>query len=385
MMSIAGRVVLALRRALSRSSARGVVAAGAAVVGVCMWTPGAFASFHLMQIEQVIGGVNGNTAAQAIQLRMRTTFQNLVSNGRVRAWDAAGLNPVLIIDMTTDVANSLTGDRVLLCTPAFAASTTPACVPNFLMTNPIPASYLAAGRLTFEDDFGTIYWSLAWGGASYTGSNTGSITNDADGNFGPAFAGPCPKTTLQALKFTGAATVLSTNNAANYALTSGAAVFTNNARTNFTVVSTCTGPAITQQPDPPDMPHVGDVVNFSVTATGSATLNYVWRKDTVPLTDDARIMGSHTAALTITTAEVGDIGEYDVVVSNGCGSATSDPASLAVFCFSDFDHNGFVNGDDFDAFVFFFEAGDIQADVDGNTFVNGDDFDQFTEHFVAGC
>ncbi len=29
------------------------------------------ATFHLMQIEQVIGGVNGDTTAQAIQLRMR--------------------------------------------------------------------------------------------------------------------------------------------------------------------------------------------------------------------------------------------------------------------------------------------------------------------------
>ncbi len=36
------------------------------------------ASFHLMQIEQVIGGVNGDTNAQAIQLRMRFAGQNLV-------------------------------------------------------------------------------------------------------------------------------------------------------------------------------------------------------------------------------------------------------------------------------------------------------------------
>ena len=28
-------------------------------------------SFHLMQIEQVIGGVNGDVTLQAIQLRMR--------------------------------------------------------------------------------------------------------------------------------------------------------------------------------------------------------------------------------------------------------------------------------------------------------------------------
>ena len=35
----------------------------------------AVATFHLMQIEQVIGGVNGDTSAQAIQLRMRASTQ----------------------------------------------------------------------------------------------------------------------------------------------------------------------------------------------------------------------------------------------------------------------------------------------------------------------
>ena len=47
--------------------------------------------------------------------------------------------------------------------------------------SPIPATYLAAGSLTFEDDFGTILWRLSWGGPAYTGPNTGALTNDADG------------------------------------------------------------------------------------------------------------------------------------------------------------------------------------------------------------
>ncbi len=33
------------------------------------------ATFHFMQIEQVIGGVNGDTTAQAVQLRMRPAGQ----------------------------------------------------------------------------------------------------------------------------------------------------------------------------------------------------------------------------------------------------------------------------------------------------------------------
>lgn len=206
-------------------------------VGLLLCSLPAFASFHLMQIEQVIGGVGGNTAAQAIQLRMRSGAQNLMSFSRVRVVDAAGANPVLIIDMTTNVANAALGDRVLITTTAFNQYTVPTCVPNFTMTNPIPPAYLAAGSLLFEGDDGTIYWRLSWGGAAYTGSNTGSVTNDANGNFGPPFAGPLPSTSAAALRFNGAAGALSTTNAADYSLTSGAAVFTNNARTAFTITT----------------------------------------------------------------------------------------------------------------------------------------------------
>ena len=36
-----------------------------------------------MQIEQVIGGVNGDTTAQAVQLRMRATGENFVAGGKL--------------------------------------------------------------------------------------------------------------------------------------------------------------------------------------------------------------------------------------------------------------------------------------------------------------
>jgi hypothetical protein len=42
-----------------------------ALCGLALQEP-ALASYHFMQIEQVIGGVNGDSAAQAIQLRMRS-------------------------------------------------------------------------------------------------------------------------------------------------------------------------------------------------------------------------------------------------------------------------------------------------------------------------
>jgi len=54
-------------------------------------------------------------------------------------------------------------------------------------------------------------------------------------------------------------------------------------------------------------------------------------------------------------------------------------------CPADYDHDGFVTGDDFDAYVADFEAGNIAADFNGDGFVTGDDFDAFVTAFEAGC
>jgi hypothetical protein len=193
----------------------------------------AHASFHLMQIEQVIGGVGGNTNIQAIQLRMRSGGQNLVAQGRIQAWDAAGANPVLLLDLTTNVAGSAAGARVLIASPAFAS--TFGVTPDFIMTNLIPASYLAAGKITFERDSGSVLWALAWGGVGYTGTNTGETTNDGDGLFNPPFAGALPSGSNQALQFTGIFSASSGTNVADYAVTAGSAVFFNNAGGSATV------------------------------------------------------------------------------------------------------------------------------------------------------
>jgi uncharacterized repeat protein (TIGR01451 family) len=197
----------------------------------------AFASFHFMKVEEAIGGVGGDTSQQAIQLRMRSAFQHLVGSARLIAWDAAGLNPVTLIIFPSNVANAAQGARILVVSPAFA-SAYPGIPADFTTTSLIPSSYLPAGRLTFEDSVGTIYWSLAWGGAGYTGSTSGSLTNDADGDFGPPFGSALPSTTNRALLFTApdaTGDALSTTNLADYGLTTGAAVFTNNAGTSGTL------------------------------------------------------------------------------------------------------------------------------------------------------
>jgi hypothetical protein len=184
------------------------------------------ATFHLMQIEQVIGGVNGDTTAQAVQLRMRFAGQDQLVGAELMVVDAAGNNPIILFTFPADTLIADQGSRILITTSSFASYEATPIPSDFTMTMAIPASYLAAGRLAFQK-FG-IRWSVSWGGAGYTGPNTGTMDNDADGDFGPPFAGVLPSTTTSALRFNGAAAAMSTTNAADYSVTAGAATFTNN-------------------------------------------------------------------------------------------------------------------------------------------------------------
>src|SRR5437899_3118323 len=170
------------------------------LLGVLALQPTAHATFHFMQIEQVIGAVDGDTTAQAIQLRMRAVGQNFVSQGKLVVFDAAGQNPITVLDLTSNVTNGAVGDRVLIASANFPSHTMPNAVPDFTMANLIPASYFAAGSLTWQSDStGEILWRLSWGGAAYTGPTTGSTTNDDDGDFGPAFPSPLSATCTSAL------------------------------------------------------------------------------------------------------------------------------------------------------------------------------------------
>lgn len=192
------------------------------------------ATFHFMQIEKVVGSVGGDVTAQAVQLRMRFSAQHIVSAGRLVARDAAGLNPVVIIDFDDDVPNDDAGGRILVVSEDLYRYTSPPVEPDFFLTSPIPASYLAAGTLTFETDSGDlIVWRFSWGGDAYTGPTTGAFTNDLDGEFGPPIGGGINFSGAQAAVFTGPASALSSNNLADYSIQSADAVLTNNAGAEF--------------------------------------------------------------------------------------------------------------------------------------------------------
>ncbi len=73
----------------------------------------------------------------------------------------------------------------------------------------------------------------------------------------------------------------------------------------------------------------GDGVSFHVAASGTPPLHYQWRRRGVYLTDGPRITGAGSSSLVMSS--VVDLGPYDVVISNSCGSIMSPPV-LVEFC-----------------------------------------------------
>ena len=92
---------------------------------------------------------------------------------------------------------------------------------------------------------------------------------------------------------------------------------------SLTVSVPCTAPSITANPASATKT-VGDPATFSVTASGTAPLSYQWRKGGVP------ISGATSSSFTIASVSLSDAGSYDVVITNGCGSATSTATTLTV-------------------------------------------------------
>jgi N-acetylneuraminic acid mutarotase len=128
---------------------------------------------------------------------------------------------------------------------------------------------------------------------------------------------------------------------------------------------------------------------LSVTATGTQPVTYTWMKGSQTLVDGptphgSSLSGCNTPTLAITQAQPADSGTYTCVVSNTCSQQASLAATVLV-CGADFDCSGFVDTDDFTAFVLAFEAGTDDADFDGTGFVDTDDFTAFVLAFEAGC
>ncbi len=89
------------------------------------------------------------------------------------------------------------------------------------------------------------------------------------------------------------------------------------------VVHVCAGPAIVTHPLGQDACE-GSPVSFEVVASGQVPLSYQWRRNGVD------IAGATGEVYAIPVVAAADAGEYDVVITDACGSMTSDPATLTV-------------------------------------------------------
>ncbi|HLO41771.1 MAG TPA: M12 family metallo-peptidase [Phycisphaerales bacterium] len=124
---------------------------------------------------------------------------------------------------------------------------------------------------------------------------------------------------------------------------------------------------------------LGATAKFTTAVTAPGTVQFQW------LHNGAELAGATSQNLTITGVKLSDVGEYQLRVSNECTTTFSNLVTLGVPCPSDFDGSGFVDTDDFDAFVVKFIEGDASTDFDGSGFVDTDDFDAFVQAFETGC
>jgi hypothetical protein len=128
----------------------------------------------------------------------------------------------------------------------------------------------------------------------------------------------------------------------------------------------------------------GETVEFSVAAVGYGQLRYEWLKNGTPI-DPTAIPSAATETLTLTNVTPADAGAYSCRVFNICNVQATSSAVTLGFCTADFDFDGFLTFEDFDAFVGAFEAGSASADFNSDGFLTFEDFDAFVSSFEAGC
>ena len=93
--------------------------------------------------------------------------------------------------------------------------------------------------------------------------------------------------------------------------------------------SAASAPSITTQPQSQSL-LAGSNAIFSVVASGQTPLVYQWSINGTNLTNSGHIVGATNSTLTVSNLVAGDAGNYQVVVSNSHGTATSSNATLTV-------------------------------------------------------
>ncbi|MBX7221560.1 MAG: immunoglobulin domain-containing protein [Blastocatellia bacterium] len=193
---------------------------------------------------------------------------------------------------------------------SFGASSVVTVNGNLGTSLTVPSGTIWAG-ITFDNNTGA------------TGATQTQLDNFGMGIFNPVDIGSSTDTFFLT---TAAGSFLVNNPAGTQQNFGGAPV----ANFGWELVGSCTAPAITTHPGNATA-SPGGSASFTVAASGTAPLGFQWRKGTTNLTNGGNISGATTATLTINPVGSGDAASnYNCVVTNSCGSATSNNASLTV-------------------------------------------------------
>lgn len=151
----------------------------------------------------------------------------------------------------------------------------------------------------------------------------------------------------------------------------------------------------------------GDTITITASiANGYAELDggvqFQWRRNGIAIQDGPAgastnggiVLGasgtlhlSIPLSLTITNAAMSDTGDYDLVVTNSCGTLSSATARVEVspFCAADIDGSGTIDSNDLAAFFTAYETGAPNADVNRNGGVDAGDIATFFAAYEGGC
>lgn len=142
----------------------------------------------------------------------------------------------------------------------------------------------------------------------------------------------------------------------------------------------CISPSVVTPPASQQVEE-GQSVTLSVGRAGTGPIRHQWRFDGVP------IPGAIDPQLTITNMQASNEGDYDVVLTSACGTATSAAAtlSLADECAADFNSSGTVTVQDIFDFLSAYFAALPAADFNGVGGITVQDIFDYLAAYFVGC
>ncbi len=136
---------------------------------------------------------------------------------------------------------------------------------------------------------------------------------------------------------------------------------------------------------PAALVRAGSTHRLRIEHSNAGPATFRWKRDGVSLFNSGAYSGVATAELTIQTTDPGQSGAYTLSATNACGASTSAAVQIVVYCGSDWNVDGSVDGDDVIAFMGAWDENALPADFTQDGSVDGDDVIGFFERWDAGC